>query len=65
MWQAYVSVRYFLRKKRLPAYRKWELIAELLDKLEEDYLKEYPDESPVFKEGFKEALRDMVMKAEG
>ena len=63
MWQAYVSVRYFMRKKSLPTYRKWEMIAELLDKLEEDYLKEYPDENPVFEEGFKEALRDMVMKS--
>jgi len=52
-----------LRKKRLPAYRKWELIAELLDKLEEDYLKEYPDEKPVFEKGFKESLREMVMKS--
>lgn len=64
MWQAYVSVRYFMRKKSLPTYRKWEMIAELLDKLEEDYLKEYPDENPVFEKGFKEALRKMVMKNE-
>lgn len=39
------------------------MIAELLDKLEEDYLKEYPDENPVFEKGFKESLREMVMKS--
>ena len=61
MWQAYVSVRYFLRKPRLPTYRKWELLADLLDKLEEDYLKEYPDEKPVFEEGFRESLRNLII----
>jgi len=50
-----------LRKPRLPTYRKWELIADLLDKLEEDYLKEYPDEKPVFEEGFRESLRNLII----
>jgi hypothetical protein len=54
-------VRYFLKRPRLPLYRKWELIAELLDRLEEDYLKAYPDEPPVFEEGFKEALCKLVI----
>ena len=61
LWQAYVAVRYFLKKPRLIAYRKWELIAEVLDRLEEDYLKAYPDEPPVFDEGFKETLRNLMI----
>ena len=54
-------MRYFLKKPQLRLYRKWELIAELLDRLEEDYLSAYPDEPPVFDEGFKEALRKLVI----
>ena len=54
-------VRYFLRKPDMPAYRKWQLIANLLDCLEEDYLKAFPDEFPVFAEGFKESLRKLVI----
>ena len=61
LWQAYVAVRYFLKKPDMPVYRKWELIAELLDKLETDYLKAYPDESPIFDEGFKETLRKLTI----
>lgn len=53
-------MRYFLKQPRLPLYRKWELIAEALDRLEEDYLKAYPDEVPVFEEGFKEALWKLI-----
>ncbi|MBQ9525738.1 MAG: hypothetical protein IJR69_11590 [Bacteroidaceae bacterium] len=45
----------------MPAYRKWELIADLLDKLEEDYLKSHPDEPPLFDEGFKESLRNLII----
>jgi len=33
----------------------------MLDKIEEDYLKAYPDELPVFEEGFKNALRKLVI----
>ena len=61
MWQAYVLVRYFLRKPDVPIYRKWELIAEVLDRLEDDYLKEYPDEPPIVDEGFKAALRKLMI----
>ena len=61
MWQAYIVVRFFLKKPKFPAYRKWELIAELLDKLEEDYLKDHPDEPPIFDEGFSESLRKLLI----
>lgn len=61
LWQAYVMVRYFLRKPDMPAYRKWQLIADLLDRLEEDYLKAFPDETPIFDEGFKETLLKLVI----
>lgn len=54
-------MRYFLKNSRLPLYRKWELIAEALDRLEEDYLKAYPGEAPLFDEGFKEALHKLVI----
>ena len=54
-------VRYFLRKPDMPAYRKWQLIADLLDRLEEDYLKAFPDETPIFDEGFKETLLKLVI----
>jgi hypothetical protein len=54
-------VRYFLKKPRLPLYRRWELIAEVLDRLESDYLRTFPDEPPIFEEGFKEALRKLVI----
>ena len=53
--------RYFLRKPDLPGYRKWQLLAELLDRLEEDYLTVFPDEAPIFDNGFKEALRELVI----
>ena len=53
-------MRYFLKKSRLSRYRKWELIAELLDRLEADYLRAYPDEEPVFEEGFKDALWRLI-----
>ncbi len=54
-------VRYFLRKPNLTDYHKWQLIADLLDCLEEDYLTEFPDEVPIFAKGFKETLRKLVI----
>ena len=54
-------MRYFLKKPDLPVYRKWELIAELLDRLEADYQRAYPDEPPIFDEGFKETLRKLTI----
>lgn len=61
LWQAYIVVRYFLKKPKLTAYRKWELVAETLDRIEADYLEAYPDELPVFEKGFNEALRQLII----
>jgi hypothetical protein len=63
LYQAYVAVRYRLtqRKVRRADGQKWLLIAELLDALEEDYRRIYPDEAPPFEEGYKEALRKLII----
>ena len=46
--------------KRQPA-EKWLLIAELLDALEEDYRRIYPDDDPPFEEEYKESLRKLLI----
>lgn len=46
--------------KRQPA-EKWLLIAEMLDGLEEDYRRIYPDDDPPFEEGYRESLRKLMI----
>ena len=62
LWQGYVVLRYFLQKPELSSYLKWQLVAELLDSLERDFLETFPNEPPVFPQGFREALFELVLK---
>ena len=55
-------VRYLLQKPELSSYLKWQLVADLLDSLEHDYLEIFPNEPPVFPQGFREALFELVLK---
>jgi len=41
--------------------QKWLLIAEMLDALEEDYRRIYPDEPSPFETGYREALRQLII----
>ena len=62
LYQAYVVVRYLLSQQKHPLTRrqKWLLIARLLDALEEDYRRIYPNDDPPFEEGFEESIRKLV-----
>ena len=63
LYQAYVAVRYRLTQrkvKRAPG-DKWLLIAEMLDALEEDYRRIYPNDDPPFEEGFRQSLRQLIL----
>ena len=64
LYQAYVVVRYLLcqRKNPLTRRQKWLLIARLLDALEEDYRRVYPDDNPPFEDGFEESIRKLMME---
>ena len=55
-------VRYLLQKPELSSYQKWQLIAEALDSLEHDFLETFPNEPPIFAQGFREALFELVIK---
>jgi hypothetical protein len=63
LYQAYVAVRYLLGQRKNPLTRrqKWLLIARLLDALEEDYRRIYPDDDSPFEEGYKESLRKLMI----
>ena len=56
-------MRYLLGQRKNPLTRrqKWLLIARLLDALEEDYRKIYPDDIPPFEDGFEESLRKLII----
>jgi len=58
-----VAVRYRLTQRKVPRGngQKWLLIADMLDALEEDYRRIYPDEEPPFDEGYKESLRKLII----
>ena len=62
LYQAYVAVRYLLGQRKNPLTRrqKWLLTARLLDALEEDYRRIYPDDILPFEEGFEESLRKLL-----
>ena len=53
-------IRYFLQKPELSSYQKWQLIADLLDSLEHDFLEAFPNEPPIFLQGFRETLFALV-----
>ena len=55
-------MRYLLGQRKNPLTRrqKWLLIARLLDALEEDYRKIYPNDIPPFEDGFEESLRKLL-----
>ena len=55
-------IRYFLQKPGLSSYQKWQLIAKILDSLEHDYQEAFPNEPPVFPQGFREALFELVIR---
>jgi hypothetical protein len=55
-------IRYFLQKPELSSYQKWQLIADLLDCLEHDFQEAFPNEPPIFLQGFRESLFELVTK---
>ena len=55
-------LRYFLQKPGLSSYQKWQLIAKVLDSLEHDFQEAFPNEPPIFLQGFREALFELVIK---
>ena len=56
-------MRYRLTQQKVKrqSAEKWLLIAELLDALEEDYCRIYPDDVPPFEEGYRESLRKLMI----
>jgi hypothetical protein len=55
-------LRYFLQKPGLSSYQKWQLIAKVLDSLEHDFQEAFPNEPPIFLQGFRETLFALVIK---
>jgi hypothetical protein len=53
-------LRYFLQKPGLSSYQKWQLIAKVLDSLEHDFQEAFPNEPPIFTQGFRESLFTLV-----
>ena len=62
MYQAYAAIRYRLTQQKVPrtTKEKWLLIAKLLDALEEDYRRIYPNDAPPFEDGYTEVLKRLI-----
>lgn len=56
LYQAYVALRYVLRKRAATPREKWLLLADLLDCLERDFRAVYPDEPSPFPNGYRDSL---------
>lgn len=56
LYQAYVALRYVLRKRAATPHEKWLLLADLLDSLERDFRAVYPDAPSPFPDGYRDSL---------